>query len=300
MATKNYRNCVRMGNWNENIYLEEELMKDFLEKREKGQLLIQRNRILMTNLLKKVKLSSTEDGYVHYGDTVVILNPACQDPHIDQVVFGRVALAVTPEEMKAHMSNEIEVPCEVTAMTDANPMGRNAFILMSMDGNAIGEPIRYGMDFGLATTAGFNDKMFYLASDHKSIMKATKKSWLQDVYLTDEFSYLTCWQATYFDPQMRMEYEGFPVPANSKIIIKHCHTNRALAANRNFFLRTYFGKECEVACHTHLDCYRIEKPLNYWVFCTGDPSDLSSLLVDKPRPLLEETSGEKEASTHAQ
>uniref|UniRef100_A0A5F8H4H4 Cilia and flagella associated protein 161 n=1 Tax=Monodelphis domestica TaxID=13616 RepID=A0A5F8H4H4_MONDO len=247
MATKNYRNCVRMGNWNENIYLEEELMKDFLEKREKGQLLIQRNRILMTNLLKKVKLSSTGDGYVHYGDTVIVLNPACQDPHIDQVVFGRVALAVTPEEMKAHMSNEIEVPCEVTAMHDATPMGRNTFILMSMDGNAMGEPIRYGLDFGLATTAGFNDKM-----------------------------------------------------ANTRIIIKHCHTNRALAANRNFFLRTYFGKECEVACHTHLDCYRIEKPLNYWVFCTGDPNDLSSLLVDKPRPSSEDTLVEKQASTKAQ
>lgn len=38
---------------------------------------------------------------------------------------------------------------------------------------------------------------------------------LQQVFLTDELSYLTCWQATFLDPQLRLEYEGFPVPGFS-------------------------------------------------------------------------------------
>ncbi|XP_031811510.1 cilia- and flagella-associated protein 161 isoform X2 [Sarcophilus harrisii] len=232
MARKNYRTCVRMGNWNEDIFLEEEMMKDFLEKRDKGQLLIQRNRILIANLLRKTTLSVIEDGLIHYGDKVLIMNPDYTDPSGGQVVFGRLALAVTPEEMKAHMSNEIEVPCEVTAMPDVKPIGRNTFIILSLDENALGKTVRYGQNFGLATTAGFDHKM-----------------------------------------------------ANAKIVIKHCHTNQALAANRKYSLRTYFGKECEVACHTHIDCYKTEKPLNHWVLCTGDPNDHSSIVLDRGNPL---------------
>ncbi|XP_036625540.1 cilia- and flagella-associated protein 161 [Trichosurus vulpecula] len=294
MAKKNYRTCVRMGNWNEDIFLEEEMMKDFLEKRDKGQLLIQRNRILIANLLKQTKISATKDGLIHYGDSVLVINPDCEDPHGGQTVFGRLALSVTPEEMKAHMSNDIEVPCEVTAMHGTSPVGRNTFIILSLDGNAQGKPIRYGQNFGLATTAGFDDKMLYLGSNHKTMVQSAKQSLLQDVYLTDEFSYLTCWQAIYVDPQLRIEYEGFPVPANTKIIIKHCHTNRALAANRKYSLRTYFGKECEVVCHTHLDARRSEKPLNHWVLCTGDPSGHSSILLDRPNASSEKTIPEQQ------
>ncbi|XP_072475362.1 cilia- and flagella-associated protein 161 [Notamacropus eugenii] len=281
MARKNYRTCVRMGYWNDDLFLEEEMMKDFLEKRDKGQLLIQRNRKLIANLLKQTKLSVTEDGYIHYGDTVLVINPAYEDPHGGQAIFGRLALSVTPEEMKAHTTNEIEVPCEVTAMNTTSPIGRNTFTVISSDGKALGKPIRYGQNFGLATTAGFDDKMLYLGSDHKTLMKSSKKSLLQEVYLTDEFTYLTCWHAVYFDPELRIEHEGFPVPANTRTIIKHCHTNQALAANRKYSVRTYFGKECEVVCNTQLDCRKCEKPLNYWVLCTADPNDDSSIMLDR-------------------
>lgn len=46
-------------------------------------------------------------------------------------------------------------------------------------------------------------------------MRFAKKSYLQQVFLTDELSYLTCWQATFLDPQLRLEYEGFPVPVRN-------------------------------------------------------------------------------------
>lgn len=55
----------------------------------------------------------------------------------------------------------------------------------------------------------------YLASDHKSFIRFAKKSYLQQVFLTDQLSYLTCWQAAFLDPQMRLEYEGFPVPVRN-------------------------------------------------------------------------------------
>lgn len=55
----------------------------------------------------------------------------------------------------------------------------------------------------------------YLASDRKSFIRFAKKSYLQQVFLTDELSYLTSWQIAFLDPQMRLEYEGFPVPVRN-------------------------------------------------------------------------------------
>ena len=79
-------------------------------------------------------------------------------------------------------------------------------------------------------------------------MKSSKRSWLQEVYLTDEDSYLNCWQAAFPDPQLRLEYEGFPIPANAKILINHCHTNRGLVAHRHLFLRYRIAGFSKMPC----------------------------------------------------
>ncbi|NXK08934.1 CF161 protein, partial [Herpetotheres cachinnans] len=123
----------------------------------------------------------------------------------------------------------------------------------------------------------------YLASDHKSFIRFAKKSYLQQVFLTDELSYLTCWQAAFLDPQLCLEHEGFPVPANSKIIITHCHTNRSLAlVHTELVYQSYFGKEYEVICHTYLDAHKAEEDKNYWEIVTGNPSNEDSTMTDRP------------------
>ncbi|XP_045142307.1 cilia- and flagella-associated protein 161 isoform X2 [Echinops telfairi] len=189
----------------------QELMKDFLEKREKGKLLIQRNRKLKGNLLRQMQLSVSEDGSIHYGDKVMLVNPDHVDPEAAVFLAGDLSLCMTPDEIKAHLSEELEVPCGLSAAPTKNPVGRNTFVVLSMDRNANGQVLRYGEDFCLGIMAGFEDKMLYLASDHRSLLKSAKKSWLQEVSLVDEISYLTCWQAAYLDPQLRLEYEGMPI-----------------------------------------------------------------------------------------
>ncbi|NXI41359.1 CF161 protein, partial [Galbula dea] len=123
----------------------------------------------------------------------------------------------------------------------------------------------------------------YLASDHKSFLTSANKSGLQQVFLTDELSYLTHWQANFLDPQLRFEYEGFPVPANCPVILTHCRTNRSLAIPRNFWVTSYFGKEFEVVCHTYLDTHKAEEDKNYWEIVTGNPSDKDGTVSDRPK-----------------
>ncbi|NXR03636.1 CF161 protein, partial [Sagittarius serpentarius] len=210
-------------------------LRDFMQKRERGELLIQKVNKLQDNLLKKIQLSVSKDGFVHFGDTVMLLNPD-NKPSVENYpgVCGSLTLAVNLDEISMYSAASLQAPCGVSAVKSVDPMGRNTFCILSADGRAVGEPIRFGQNFGLGTTGGFSDQMLYLASDHKSFIRFAKKSYLQQVFLTNELSYLTCWQATFLDPQLRLEYEGFPVPANSKMIITHCHTNRSLAVPRKF------------------------------------------------------------------
>ncbi|XP_013365673.1 PREDICTED: uncharacterized protein C15orf26-like [Chinchilla lanigera] len=290
MAQNLYGPRVRMGNWNEDAYLEEERMKDFLEKREQGRLLIQRNRRLKTHLLRPMQLSVSKDGYIHYGDQVMLVNP--DHPEREEAgvfLHGDLSLCMTPDEIQAHLSDELELPCGLSAAHTMVPVGRNTFVVLSIGRDTTGQVLRYGQDFCLGIAGGFENKMLYLSSDHRTFLRSAKKSWLQEVHLTDEASYLARWQATFLDPQLRLEHEGLPVRANEKILIYHCQTNQGLAVHRQLFLRTYFGKEVEVAAHTHLDSHRAEKPKNYWMLVTGNPTDASSTMLGLRRQSAEDT-----------
>ncbi|KFV20554.1 Uncharacterized protein C15orf26, partial [Tauraco erythrolophus] len=258
-------------------------LRDFMHKRERGELLIQKINKLQDNLLKKVQLSVSKDGFIHFGDTVMLLNPD-NKPSTENYpgACRSLTLAVNLDEISIYSAASLQAPCGVSAVESVDPAGRNTFCILSVDGGAVDEPIRFGQKFVLGTTGGFSDQMLYLASDHKSFIRSAKKSQLQQVFLTDELSYLTRWQAVFLDPQLRLENEGFPVPADSKIIITHCHTNRSLAVPRKFWTRSYFGKEYEVTCHTYLDSHKAEEDKNYWVIVTGNPSNEGGTMIDRP------------------
>ncbi|XP_051004813.1 cilia- and flagella-associated protein 161 isoform X2 [Acomys russatus] len=273
-------------------------MKDFLEKREKGELLIQRNRRWKKNFLRPVQLSVSEDGYAHYGNNVMLVNPNhARGEEAGVFQEGDLCLCMSPDEVKSQLHDELEIPCGVSAVQTMVPMSRNSFIILSENtsNNETGQVLRYGQSFCLGIVAGLERKMLYLSSDHRSHLKSSKKSWLQEVTLTDEVSHLNCWQAAFLDPQLRLEYEGFPVRANEKIVIYHRHTNRALAVHRHLSLRTYFGKEIEVAAHTHLDSHKVEKPKNHWMLVTRNPRDKSTTMLDVPKPTAEDTCAVEQA-----
>ncbi|XP_031243081.1 cilia- and flagella-associated protein 161 [Mastomys coucha] len=298
MAQNLYGPGVRMGNWNEDVYLEEERVRHFLEKREKGELLIQRNRRLKKNILRPMQLSVSKDGYVHYGDKVILVNP----DHVlgeEAGVFmrGDLSLCMSPDEVKAQLSDALEIPCGVSAVQTIIPTGRNTFTILSdrTDSCDLGQVVGYGQNFCLGIVAGLEGKTLYLTSDHRTLLKSSVKSWLQEVTLTDEVTHLNCWQAVFLDPQLRLEYDGFPVRANEKIVIYHRHTNRALAVHRNLFLRTYFGKEVEVAAHTHMDSHKAEKPKNHWMLVTGNPRNVSNTMLDISKPITEDTCAGEQA-----
>lgn len=78
-----------------------------------------------------MELSVTEDGFAHYGDKVILVNP--DHPRGEEAGLfqeGDLSLCMSPDEVKAQISDELEVPCGVSAVRTTTPTGRNTFTIL--------------------------------------------------------------------------------------------------------------------------------------------------------------------------
>uniref|UniRef100_A0A8C7FR82 Cilia and flagella associated protein 161 n=1 Tax=Oncorhynchus kisutch TaxID=8019 RepID=A0A8C7FR82_ONCKI len=259
---RTYRPDVRVGNWREDVTLEEDTLKDFLDRKERGELMVQKTGFLKQNILKQVSLSVSVGGAVCFGDVVMLVN-VCGDNSCSVSIY-------------ADLTNLGEGPC---------PGTHTCFLTLrcvsSVDGSAEGEPLRYNQSFALRTTSGFAGGL-YLTSDHKTFQKCAKKSRLQEVIMEHQANFLSWWKVLHNDPHERLEHEGLPVPANSKVLISHCKTNQALAVLGQHILWTPYGKEYEVTAHTFLDSHKAERDINHWLLVTADPAGAGLTLLDHP------------------
>ncbi|KAL4227696.1 hypothetical protein ACF0H5_013131 [Mactra antiquata] len=276
MSVRTYNPSVRVGNWNEDIQLEEDTLKEFLQKRENGELLYQKRTKLETTIFKQIDLSISRDGYVHFGDKVNIRCPGALDrtkyfANIDP--RDTCNLAVVPQINKVLYSSKFEAPCKITGCREIAANLRSTFVIKSKDGCRDGEPLRYGQVFYLSTMDNEGGNL-YLQSDRVTLHKSPNKSRHQDVCLVSEPSTLTEWKILHIKPKLRLEYEEVPVPANEKIIFNHVYTNQDLCVEEELCIRTSFGtREYEITACTMLDSHRAEKEQNHWMIIMGVPGD---------------------------
>lgn len=287
MSIRSYNPSVRVGNWNEDTCLEEDMVKDFLDKKDKGELLIQKASQLRSTILKPTELSVTVDGFVHFGDQVVIMNEAADDqvrtqPGVEPRQAN--ALSVNMSETKMHEAMKFEGTCSASSSRTTNPCVRNTFVITpAKDGIPPGTLLTYGQHFRLCTLPGAGGNLV-MQSDRVSFHSSAEKSRKQKISFVDEVQspYLTEWRILCFNPQLRMESEGLPVPANQKIVFNHCKTNEDICVMSNMSVRTPFGREYEIVAYTNLDSHRAEKDDNHWLIKTGEPAQPSQLAKTLP------------------
>nr|XP_046250816.1 cilia- and flagella-associated protein 161 [Scatophagus argus] len=264
---RTYRTKVKIGNWNEDLCLQEDAKKEYLEKKERGELAAQRVDFLKENIFRPVKLTVTSDGKLHFGDVVMLLNMGGENREC-----SAVSIDADISSLMKIPSPGIQAPCGISAGRVIQACTRTAFIITSVDGSPEGSTLHFEQSFALKTTSGFA-RGLYLTSDLKSFQKCAKKSRLQEVNLDVGSSFLSWWKIAHLDPQERLEYEGQPVPANVKVLIIHCKTNQALAVLGDHVLWTTYGKDCEVTAHTFFDSHKAEQDNNHWILCTSDPAE---------------------------
>ena len=267
-----YVPSVRVGNWREDLALQEETVKDFISKKESGDLLIQKTSSLLQQVTVPIEISS-EKYTLSFGDKIVLYHVDTHRTLSAHIPFGVL-----------HSSYTIQSPCAVTASTSMVPCIRNTFSIESVSKEVEeGETVKFGQPFYLKTQSGPGGEL-YLHSDTASFAKDAKYSRQQEVLLVSPASYFCAWTLLCVAKRDRLELEGESVPANTVVLINHCKTNHNLACLSQYSYRTMFGREHEVTAHTHYTKYKTIDVQNQWVVMNRSPNKVFEDAVKSPEP----------------
>lgn len=236
---------TRNGNWFEESVLEDEKMREFLEKKEKGTLTIQRIRqnLASVDIPKPVERSISDDPNLHYNQMIRIAN-----------VEKKCFVACDPgdaENAEEDMyscsgSQQIESTARnVWILKKYQEKGRDLLTLATDDGED--DIVHYGDQFVLSTTDNIGATPFYLASIASDWSHFSRISRKQLVYSTDKLDYRCVWKIDSVGRDSSFDMEGEPIQLDTPVLIKHCSTNSPLAVRDSTVLNDY-GSEFELVC----------------------------------------------------
>jgi len=286
-TTRTYNPNVRVGNWNEEICLDEDRLKDFLDKQDSGTLLIQRTERLMHTLLEKTEISESDT--VEYQGNIILLNPGRQGINSDdkqlsnmprEMLNGRKSTSISinvDEWPVGGLETLVQEPLALSGAPNAEVSCiRNTFKIVGENPNQNG-PLRYGDKFAMQSLLGQGEitKRMFLFSDRQRLganntanrkMGGVSPLQLTPVEIDHKIPYGAFFTVESYDPLLRMEHEGLPVPKNQVVLLKHCSTGQHVAVLDDSVNRTPFGHELSIGAKTYKNSHKAERDNNYWFF----------------------------------
>ena len=233
---------TRNGNWFEEMVLEDEKMREFLEKKERGQLTIQRIRQNISAVdMSPAATDAPSDGYLHYGMKVRVQNCEFQ-----------CFLACDPGDIE----NEEEGLFASSGSRQQEPSARNVWVLQKLDeddeflplpvsDDAPPDVVRYGDKFALTTTEAMGGQPFYISSVATDWAHFSRGSRKQPVYSTQQKSFKCMWRIDSVGRDTSFDMDGEPVQLGQPVFVKHCQTGSPLAARDTQIFNDY-GSEYEL------------------------------------------------------
>lgn len=249
--------CACLGVFN---FFQEEV-KEFLRKQEAGELVSQKVGRHFGVASEAMPTSALhEDGCVHFGDQVVLEHPSSES-----------IVSALPSPFPT-----VNPDIPVTGSPGAEPMRRTVFKIVPADPakHQEDEPIRYGDRFRVFCSVPSHGTI-YLMSEKLGLHNTPARfSRFQNVFSrvveegTDPGNDAS-WEFVYRDPNFRFENEGQPVEANQPVLLRHARSGLCLCVLSKFMWRTEFGKQYEVAAHTHINSHKVESDENVLVVRMG-------------------------------
>lgn len=230
-----FNHKTRIGNWSEDLELEEIKLKDYLKKKETGSLIVTAKQQQLESCLKQDELSSSSDGLLHFGMKAMLVNHQ-----------SKGALSVNPFDVvtKSHTAYMI------TTSPIGSPCLRNVFLIERADpGDGFDDDVlHYGQNLRIKLCP-FSEISTdaYLHSEMVTGLAAAKFSRHQEVTALTVPSGETLWQALYPDATARFEMDGEPVQAGAPLVMRHVQTGSFLASDEIPY-HNIFGVEFEVHC----------------------------------------------------
>lgn len=196
----------------------------------------------MRAAMQKVPLSYSEDGFLHYGYTVMFCNK-----------IGSLAINLWEPGIGLN-----EVMSSVIPRNE--PIARNTFIINKLEFEHYTDDIvRYGDCFSIQSVpalradpiTGVTRPPFYLHSVLKRSDRLARRSKEQEVCMTQEIDEGIMFKILPRNPVKRGVDDGKPVPINAPIVIYHVRSYQALGTNKKYDMGSDFeGVEYEVYCKT--------------------------------------------------
>mmetsp|Transcript_8865 Transcript_8865/g.21595 ORF Transcript_8865/g.21595 Transcript_8865/m.21595 type:complete len:286 (+) Transcript_8865:482-1339(+) len=236
-----FSNTVRIGNWSEDADLEDLKLKDYLMKKEEGDLLVNAKQKKLEAALGPVTLTKTpEDKEVRFGSTVMLVNHKSE-----------AFMSVNPFEKVA----KDEVCRPMTTSHNAASCNRNTWVVeraRANDGFGDSDVLHYGQDFVLKLE-GFGSiaTPHYMHSEHITPLAASKFSRKQEVVAYPSKNGKCLFQASWPDVKQRFEMDGSPVRCDMPLCFRHVHTGSFLASDKIVY-QNIFGPEYEIHCHNYV------------------------------------------------
>ena len=282
-----YNSKCRIGNWNEDLEMEETVLKDYLAKRTNGTLKVDLFLKRMNKALAPVELTTVKaDGYVHFGDVVQV----CHATTGSTLACDIDDKSSDSREDKTHA---------VTASTSTDPCVRNAFKIVKYEKAKSDifereyddkETLHYGQKIKLMHFPEPDEKPLYLYSKPISTTNFAKFSHFQEIALTPSDSFDSVFVVLHPDVVERSNMEnteGEKVPVGKAVVLQHCATRQNLCLMPQFKFQNDFGAEYEVCAKTLTvlgknltmekitqgmvrgDLEKPELPNNFWVFISS-------------------------------
>jgi Ca2+-binding EF-hand superfamily protein len=242
---------TKIGNWYEEVALEESKLEQFQKRAASGTSSLRRQQSKIAKFNEIVPHSYSDDGIVRFGDYVVV-----------QHGMTASLLACDPTEDLAPGQNKFIV---TTLQDTVAPRARNTFrivrppaSLKNFEDDENDPVLKIGQPFLLACNESLladpNSSILaptlYLSSVKKTERTATKSTNRQMVYITPNLDAEAVWVTAKpskgkANMAERSLSHGCPVQSADLLIITHRQTNMYLACDPEQTMKTEFGVEME-------------------------------------------------------
>lgn len=189
-----------------------EKLKQFMSKRERGELLIQNIRRLTSNLFREVTLDIPREKQIRFGNVVQLVSP-------DNCKAGRltdIALSGIVSEKEIDKVQHFSEGCELTGSTETRPCVRNCFRICSEGYDRCGETLNYGQAFILSPVES-QDGPLYVEAEVPTFFSTFGISRHPVLQFTACKNFYSLWRILPLEHGKRKELEGTPVPGNTRL-----------------------------------------------------------------------------------
>ncbi|XP_055373032.1 cilia- and flagella-associated protein 161-like [Condylostylus longicornis] len=264
---------VRIGNWYEDLCLEE---------------MMQKIKLVKENFCRDVELSAYSP-IVNFGIPLQLLASTMKTCNNSKTLDNiQPALSININPKLINKQQNIGDKCELTVASSLKPCTRNSFVIESADNyDRSNKPLLYNQDFKIRCCFAEGQPLYVY-----SVSKSVNLDFLIN-NTVDTYNYrgernlpvglildkntgpgklipdgYTKWKCLHVDPSKRLRTEGTPVPSNTPVLIVHSATNRSLAVE-NVIISTLFGAEYAVSVQVDHNLNHRQRDNNIWILGYG-------------------------------